>query len=499
MRSTTTRFWILRCALVLLGLLPFIGLEILLRWTAFDVEAVSLDPFLDCSRIAPLFVRDGDQLRIPPERLRLFAPAEFPADKASGTRRVFCVGGSTTQGEPYKPATAFPMWLEKNLRLIEPSHDWEIINCGGLSYASYRILPIVLEVLNYSPDLIVIDCGHNEFLEDRELSGWKHTPPVIAKMISVSNSSRLVRFISNCIRSPSSMSTNKESKTKLHREVNALLDDHGGLEKYHRDSLNADAVGKSMVWNLTKIIEACQKASVPVILLVPTSNIRDCPPFKSELSKSLSESDKSAIHSYWSRCEQLQNSDQVEQTPNKKKDSLAIIHELELLLKLDPHHSQALYLLGRKELDVKKIERARQSLVRARDCDVCPLRATSSIQDSIRQLATATNTWMFDVDELFQSVSKDRLVGEQWLVDHVHPRIEGHQLLGEQLAEFLVDQAWAIPANNDWKENRKQVYRDHLQELGEDYFVRGKQRLEGLMLWTQGRARKNFTDNEVQP
>jgi hypothetical protein len=106
---------------------------------------------------------------------------------------------------------------------------------------------------------------------------------------------------------------------------------------------------------------------------------------------------------------------------------------------------------------------------------------------------------MFDVDELFQSVSTDQLVGEKWLVDHVHPRIEGHQLLGERLADFLVEKAWAVPEKSDWQNNRKQVYRDHLQELGEDYFVRGKQRLEGLMLWTQGRARKNFTGNEAQP
>lgn len=499
MRSTTTRFWILRCALVLLGLLPFIGLEVFLRLVASDAESASFDPFLDCSRISPLFVRDGDQLRIPPERLRLFAPAEFSADKASGTRRVFCVGGSTTQGEPYKPATAFPLWLEKNLRLIEPSHDWEIINCGGLSYASYRILPIVLEVLQYSPDLIIIDCGHNEFLEDRELSGWKDTPPALAKMMSLSQSSRLVQFISNSVSSSSATSNNNPSKTKLQREVNALLDDRGGLEKYHRDSLNADAVGKSMAWNLERMIEACQSAGVPVILLVPTSNVRDCPPFKCELSNALAESDRSAIQAHWSRCEQLQSNEHAQQDPGNQKDTVAIIEELDQLLAIDPCHSQALYLRGKIELDRKNIERARQLLTRARDCDVCPLRATSSIQDLIRKLSTLTNIWMFDVDELFQSVSTDELVGEKWLVDHVHPRIEGHQLLGERLADFLVEKAWAVPEKSDWQNNRKQVYRDHLQDLGEDYFVRGKQRLEGLMLWTQGRARKNFTGNEVQP
>ena len=121
------------------------------------------------------------------------------------------------------------------------------------------------------------------------------------------------------------------------------------------------------------------------------------------------------------------------------------------------------------------------------------------MQDSIRELAAATGAWIVDFDELFQSVSEDRLVGNQWLVDHVHPRIEGHQLLGERLADYLVKQDWVVPENSDWQSKRKQVYRDHLQGLGEDYFLRGKQRLEGLLLWTRGRARKNFTSDEARP
>jgi len=495
----TTRYWTLRFALVLLGLLPVIGAEILLRWTGGDQETVRLDPFLDCSHLSPLFVKDGNRLRIPPERLRLFAAAEFPSAKASKTRRVFCVGGSTTQGEPYKPATAFPMWLEKNLQLIDPNRNWEVINCGGLSYASYRMLPIVREVLQYSPDLIVIDCGHNEFLEDRELSGWKNTPKAVGNILSMTRSSRLVQFITDRMSNHSPTPADASSKTTLQREVDALLDDHGGLEKYHRDSLNSDAVINSMTWNLSKMIEACQQSSVPVVLLVPTSNTRDCPPFKSEVSESFSDNTKQAIQSHWSRVEQLQDPKNVDQAQGELPSELAIIQELRQLLEIDPNHARSLYLLGKIELDHNHVEEARQLLVRARDSDVCPLRATSSMQSAIRDIAAATDAWIVDVDELFQSVSKDQLVGNQWLVDHIHPRIEGHQILGERLANYLIEQGWVIPENGDWKSKRKQIYRDHLQGLGEDYFLRGKQRLEGLILWTQGRARKNFTSDEARP
>ena len=68
------------------------------------------------------------------DRLKLFESTRFSFAKGSDTKRIFCLGGSTTQGEPYKPPTAFPAWLQRNLELIAPSQRWEAINCGGLSY-----------------------------------------------------------------------------------------------------------------------------------------------------------------------------------------------------------------------------------------------------------------------------------------------------------------------------------------------------------------------------
>lgn len=168
------------------------------------------------------------------------------------------------------------------------------------------------------------------------------------------------------------------------------------------------------------------------------------------------------------------------------------VHELQQIIALDPEHAAALYWLGQFELSNGQIEMARQHLVEARDRDVCPLRAVSSMQSSVRELATNEKVWLFDVDALFQSVSNNGMVGDKWLIDHVHPRIEGHQLLGEHLAVLLIQKGWVAPMERDWKQHRTSVYRDRLNELGEEYFFHGKQRLEGLLMWTQGRARKGL-------
>ena len=66
----------------------------------------------------------------------------------------------------------------------------EVINAGGICYASYRLLDLVDECLNYEPDLIIVMCGHNEFLEPRHYGNLqtKNSWPVWEQL-------RLVQFL----------------------------------------------------------------------------------------------------------------------------------------------------------------------------------------------------------------------------------------------------------------------------------------------------------------
>ena len=487
MSRVRARFWGLRLSLILFGLLPFVAMEFALRMLWRPQPSNRLDPYLDCSQLSPLFELQDGTYRTSTDRLRLFASTQFSAIKAKGTKRIFCLGGSTTQGEPYKPPTAFPAWLQLNLQLIDPNQSWEVINCGGLSYASYRLLPILIEILQVEPDLVIIDCGHNEFLETRELSGWKQASVIQRNATRFARSSRLVEFASQWVSNRFPARSTELHRTQLKQEVDALLDDQGGLERYNRDDLNVESVVKSMQWNIAAMIQNCKEARVPVVLLVPTSNICDCPPFKAELSQRMDSKTKDQIESCWTSVTQA-HAERI-----KKDSSEAIeVHELQRIISLDPEHAAALYWLGQFELSNGQIEMARQHLVEARDRDVCPLRAVSSMQSSVRELATNEKVWLFDVDALFQSVSNNGMVGDKWLIDHVHPRIEGHQLLGEHLADFLIQKGWVAPMERDWKQHRTSVYRERLNELGEEYFFHGKQRLEGLLMWTQGRASKGL-------
>ncbi len=81
--------------------------------------------------------------------------------KPKGTRRVACIGASTTYGLYVTPEEAFPAQLAARLQSTDAR--WEAINAGVPGYVSTEILTnLVLRVLPLEPDVVVIMEGRNE-------------------------------------------------------------------------------------------------------------------------------------------------------------------------------------------------------------------------------------------------------------------------------------------------------------------------------------------------
>lgn len=464
---------------VLLGLLPFLASEMLLRALDMPSRPPAADPFVDLGNLKPLFEpdpSDSSVLRIAPDRLNLFRPTQFRRDKSPETVRVFALGGSTTQGEPYSTETAFPAWLELCLRNAT-QRDVEVVNCGGLSYASYRVLAILREVLNYQPDLIVVYTGHNEYLERRSYAGYN---PESASSYAMGRLSqlRVVQLAKLWVgkdgsRPPPAV----ETPTKLAEEVDALLDYQGGLEDYVRGDPPHAAVRDHFRWNIQQMADECRRASVPLVMVRPVGNLLDCPPFKFTEKPGLDASALAEFRSAW-------------QTARDAEDAAQAKLAAERALEIDPEHAGLNYMLGRLHFAAGDHEQAHTYLLKAKDNDVCPLRAYSDIAEAVSDLAERYQLTCVDAEELFQERSRHGIVGDQWLVDHIHPSVEGHQLLGMKIAEQCLASGLLAVQNQVWEQQMEGQFRERLAELGEDYFHRGKQRLEGLMLWTQGRARK---------
>lgn len=460
--------------------LPFLAAEGLCRWMDWGKPGYGHDPFIGFGAVRPLFVLDDDESRyvIPSARLDFFRPDSFLARKPVGEFRVFCLGGSTVLGHPYATETSFTTWLELALQSAMPGRPVDVINCGGISYASYRLTPILAEVLNYQPDLIILYTGQNEFLEDRSFDHLESRGKVVNSLLAGAMRLQVFGIVLDTVRHLRG-SQGETVKPLLPVEVDARLDHAGGLAEYHRDENWHERVIAQYRFNLLRMIEMARTASVPLLLVNPVSNWRDTSPFKAEHDARLTEEE---LAEWEKMCEQGRFS-----LRREHYDVARAAACFQAACEIDPLHAGGWYNLAKCYDAMGEMDKAKAAYLKAKDQDVCPLRILQPMNDAVLEIAAQTQTPLVDAQALFESRSQDGIVGGEWLVDHVHPSIEGHQLLADTLLAKL-EAFGLIALEPGWEARRNESYRANLASLDSLYFLKGEQRLENLRYWTKGQA-----------
>ncbi|MCP4816882.1 MAG: tetratricopeptide repeat protein [Planctomycetaceae bacterium] len=161
---------------------------------------------------------------------------------------------------------------------------------------------------------------------------------------------------------------------------------------------------------------------------------------------------------------------------------------LKELLALDPDYAALHFRLGQCQLAQNQLEAARQSFVRAKELDVCPLRILEPMHEIILRTSANLDLPLVDVKAIFEQASEQGIAGDAMLIDHVHPTIRSHQLIAERLADKMQALGWLEITRPDWMEQRQQAYLSQLESLDFMYFQRGKDRLRGLQRWARGEA-----------
>ena len=454
-------------------LLPLVALEILLRVLVAAPPVTLTDPYVSFGEIRPLFVLDdsGQRYETAEERLHFFRPQSFSAVKGKNSFRVFVLGGSTVQGRPWSTETSFGTWLQLALAAAGGDTDWQVINCGGISYAGYRLVPIMRELLAYEPDLFIICTGHNEFLEDRTYGRLKRTPKSLIgahqTLLKLRSYSLANRFIQSRRKGG--------SRANLPAEVRARLDFQDGLASYHRDDAWRAGVLAHFSHNLQTMVLTAKQANVPVVLMRPAANIKDCSPFKFEFNAHLPPKDRQRAEALLDQAAQVSWSQ-----PAQK---LQLLTEV---TKIDPRHARACYLTGKCYEQLARSKEAKQWFQQAKDEDICPLRIPTPIAETITSTAKRHNTGYVDIEQLIEQQTDDRLAGDEWLVDHVHPTIAAHQLIANALLETMA-RMHLLKTTPNWQAQRDKSWSNHLTGLDEAYFEHATQRLKRLAEWSRGR------------
>jgi lysophospholipase L1-like esterase len=492
--ASTRRRWLFRLAAVALALAPFVAFEALCA--AFDWGRPGLydDPFVGFRSVVPLFVEseDHEHYEIPDARLSYFCYDSFPKRKGADEYRIFCLGESTTQGSPFAIETSYTTWLEISLQAAYPSREWLVVNCGGISYASYRLVPILEEVLGYEPDLIILYVGQNEFLEARQFDHLERRGRLVNGALDAASRLRTFTLAREGFLRLTGRSSSEPPQQRpiLPTEVEALLDYKGGLEEYHRDDAWRAGVIEQYRYNLRRMIAMCRAAGVEMILCNPVSNSCDCPPFKSEHRGDLTSAE---LAEWEAACEAASRS--LRGKDNKLGEAIRLY---ERATRIDPVHAGGFYNLAKCYHAAGQRDKARAAYLQAKELDVCPLRILQPMNEAVLQIAEETGTPLLDAQRLFEERSKDHIVGGDWLVDHVHPGIEGHQLLAGALTEMLIAELGLAPQPG-WEAVRKKWYREHFDSIDPVYFSHAMERLRAQNNWAAGRAVRLRGEAEEPP
>ena len=363
-------------------------------------------------------------------KLPLFNKQRFSIEKNPRTVRIFCLGGSTTYGRPYDETTSFCGWLRAFLPQADPSRQWEVINAGGISYASYRVALLMEELIGYDPDLFIIYSGHNEFLEKRTYSQTVEVPGFIRSLGALVSRTRIAAALKQAVEGTTRIADNTRTEGEhLPAEVETILEQDMvvGPEAYHRDELFQQNVLEHYRYNLRRMIDMARSMGSNVLLVNPASNLRHCSPFKSEHREGLPFSQRQ-------RWQALFNRAKLAHETGSPQTALAAIREAAAI---DDGYAHLDFLRGQVLWQLERYREAKAAFSRARDQDICPLRILSPMQQILRSVATEQQVTLLDFVKLAEQHSENHVPGENFFLDHVHPTIEGHRLLALALLEGM--------------------------------------------------------------
>jgi len=403
--------WIVPIAVLVI----FVLIELLIRITVPPADSSSeID-------LAPLYMfnkiekKDGTWFQIIGNYNIINKNILFREIPEPGVFRVFILGGSAAQGWPHPPNETFSYYLEKTLNRINPSRKTEVINCAVHGYASYRVLQVFEQIKKFHPDLIIVWCGNNEFLEERSFND--------------NNFSQVLRRVAGKIRTVQVLNKLIFPPAKLGRDLNVA----GTFWKKTRKealSLRADEkkyanVRKIYTQSISQIVGEAKEKGIQVMLMTVPVNLRDWQPNVAKLNGSKKDSIIWYNHFFKGRGFMLKN-----QFDSSYK-------EFKLASKIQPENADSWFWMGKAAEQLEDTINAYVYFKHACDLDMNPFRAVSAFNDSLRSIALKYEILLFDAEKILRRNAQGGIPGFDLFLDYVHPSKSGNIHLCAEAAEII--------------------------------------------------------------
>jgi len=403
------------------------------------------------------------------ELARSPSPLVMPAKKPPGTCRIFIFGESAALGDP-EPAFGFGRCLQVLLAERYPGTSFEVVCTAMTAINSHAILPIARECGHHQGDIWVLYMGNNEFVGPfgaATVFGPQAPPLPLIRLNVALKSTRIGQLLSRLFsRRPRQGSW-------------------GGMKMFLDNQVGPDDPRKERVYgyfrqNLEDILRLARKSGARVVISTVADNLKDCPPFASRHSSTLSDP----------RLQDWQQAFTRGTNAEAGGDLAPALTNYAAAARLDSGYAELEYRAGRCCLGLSNVVEARRHFESARDCDALPFRADSRLNQIIKDTAArfaGPDLRLADAAAVLVQKSPGGIIGREFLFEHVHLNFEGNylvaQTVAEQVAKLLPETMtrgakpeWAAPelcarrlALTDW--DRQRVLENVLQRLAEPPFI----------------------------
>ncbi len=303
----------------------------------------------------------------------------FQIKKPKNGFRVFVLGGSSGAGYPFMPLGSFSRYVRKRLELVYPKNKIEVVNLSMTAVNSYTLLDEIPEVLEQKPDLILIYAGHNEYygalgvgsMENLGTSRWLVNLAV--KLEKYRTFQLLRNFLKYVV---------KELGSKPKVKTGTLMSRMAEKKKIPYNSELFNKGIEQFENNMDALLSQIHSAGVPVMFATLGSNLMGLKPFISE--------------------------------PYKKFPA-----------------AEKVFDKANKDLKNKNIVSASKEFRFAKDLDMLRFRAPEKINQIIRKLSNKYNAILVNADSALNAESATGIIGNDLMVDHLHPTLRGYQIIGK--------------------------------------------------------------------
>jgi lysophospholipase L1-like esterase len=343
----------------------------------------------------------------------------FMPEKPTGTLRVVVQGGSTAAGFPYYYGASFARMLEARLAATFPDQTIEFINTGLSGINSYSLLDMAPEIIAIDPDLVVIYAGHNEYygalgVASSETAG--QSPALVntyLRLQGLATVQALSSGIAAVVSTPNGPGSSGTMMERMVREENVPF----GGDLYKQGLRQYET-------NMRALMQEYQRAQIPVMWGTLVSNLRDHAPFIS-IPAAGNEAEYQAMRQ---RVERDLATGQHE----------AAKQALEAYIAQDegaawPHFALATLLLPTDRT------RAADHFMRAKEYDALRFRAPEAVNDLIREIAADYAIPVVETAPAFSRLSKTGIIGEESMLEHLHPNVEGYFALSDAFYDAICD------------------------------------------------------------